>query len=480
MCGLAGLIGLTVKDLDVAPLANMMDVVHHRGPDAQGYALFSLVDAAPYTGSNSRHLDASPPGNVRVALGHRRLSIIDLSAAANQPMSYADGQYWLIFNGAIYNYIELRQQLQDAGFDFRTHSDTEVILAAYAQWGDRCVERFNGMFAFAIFDRPRRRVFCARDRFGIKPFYYALHNGVLRFGSEIKQLLETGLPRRTNASRVFDYLMVGSTDHHEETCFAGVKQLLPSRRMVITLEPDSADIQIERYWQPQRDLQLVDLPIDEASQRVRELLHDAVRLRMRCDVPLGSCLSGGLDSSTVVALMSQVRAAEGKDFEQHTFTFQPSDPSIDESRFADLVSQQVGAIRHIKTIDPGDVVERLDTFLWHEEEPIGDLTHFARSQVMALAHESGITVVLDGQGGDELFLGYPRYYVPAFLSYWRYEGFRKALREFRRATQNSSQGALRLASAALLFGNVSLRTQYFRRPRRKVDSASLPEVALGP
>lgn len=463
MCGLAGRIGLNQNSIDVAPLANMMDVVHHRGPNAQGYALFDIGGSPAVSGTNSRDLENRNWPNIRVAWGHRRLSIIDLSSAANQPMSYEDESYWLVFNGAIYNYIELREELLSAGLSFRTDSDTEVILAAYHHWGDQCVEHFNGMFAFAILDRPRRRVLCCRDRLGIKPFYYAIHDGVLSFGSEIKQLLEAGIPRKANPRRVFDYMIVGSTDHHEETCFAGVQQLMPGHRMTIELDQSQAPIRLEEYWSLQRDETIARLPIDEVSQRVRELLHDSVRLRMRCDVPLGSCLSGGLDSSTVVMLMSRIRAEQGKDFEQHTFTYRPSDAKIDESRYAQLVSQQIQAKRHIRTISPEEVFEKLDTFLWHEEEPIGDLTHFARSQVMALARERGVTVVLDGQGGDELFLGYPRYYVPTFLGYWQQQGFGKAVREFRLATKHSSLSPMRLAASSLLFGNVSLRTQFFRR-----------------
>ena len=463
MCGLAGRIGLSDQDIDVAPLAGMMDVVQHRGPNAQGFAFFYLSDRQPQTGVDSQDLNARQWSHVRVAFGHRRLSIIDLSAAANQPMSYADGKYWLVFNGAIYNYIELRSELQAAGLSFRTNSDTEVILAAYQHWGDDCVTHFNGMFAISILDRPKRRVVCFRDRLGIKPFYYSIHDGVLSFGSEIKQLLETGMPRKANPRRVFDYLIVGSTDHHEETCFDGIKQLLPSQRMVVDLGNGPAKIRTEEYWSPQRSDSVAKLSIEDAAAQIRDLLHDSVRIRMRCDVPLGSCLSGGLDSSTIVSLMSRIRSQDNLDFEQHTFTYQPSEQKIDESRFADLITRQVNAERHIKKIDPESLVEELDNFLWHEEEPIGDLTHFARAQVMALAKECGVTVVLDGQGGDELFLGYPRYYVPTFLHYWQDEGLGKALREFRLATRNSNISATRLVATAFLFGSVRVRTQFFRR-----------------
>lgn len=477
MCGLAGRIGLTNSELDVGPLANMMDAVEHRGPNAQGFALFGLNGEEPKTGADSRELKSKNWPNVRVAFGHRRLSIFDLSAAANQPMSYADGRYWLVFNGAIYNYLELREELESLGLTFRTKSDTEVVLAAYQQWGEHCVDRFNGMFAIAILDREKRKVVCLRDRLGIKPFYYSIVDGVLSFGSEIKQLLEAGVPRKANSRRFFDFLIVGSTDHHEETCFDGVKQLLPSHRMVVDLE--SGNVRFDEYWSPQRDDSIAKLSIDDASAQVRELLIDSVRIRMRCDVPLGSCLSGGLDSSTVVTLMSKIREEEGLTFDQHTFTYQPSDPKIDESHYADLVSNHVGAERHISKVDPQQIIEKLDRYLWHEEEPIGALNHFARAEVMANARSKGVTVVLDGQGGDELFLGYPRYYIPAFLRYWKDAGLTKSLREFRLATKNSDTSMTRLTLLALLFGNISLRTLFFRnRVRRWMNRNFLAEHSI--
>ena len=463
MCGLAGRVGLNLNSIDVSPLAGMMDVVAHRGPNAQGYALFGPPDTAPQTGVDSRDLRQQNWPHVRVALGHRRLSIIDLSEAANQPMRSSDGRHWLVFNGAIYNYVELRQELAAKGIGFRTDSDTEVILAAYQYWGEQCVEHFNGMFAFALYDRAQQRIVCCRDRLGIKPFYYAIHNQVLSFGSEIKQLLETDMPRHANPNRVFDYLVVGSTDHDEETCFAGVRQLLPGRRMVIDLAASNVDIQIEKYWSPQPDQAIEDLSQADAAERLRDLLEDSVRLRMRCDVALGSCLSGGLDSSTIVSLMSLVRERDGLDFEQHTFTYRPDHPSIDESHFATLVAERVGAKQHIKQMQPDEVVDRLDRFLWHEEEPIGDLTHVARANVMELARNCGVTVLLDGQGGDELFLGYPRYYIPVCLRYWRTSGLAKAIGEFRKATKHSSISPWRMAASAALFGSVEVRTFFFRQ-----------------
>lgn len=463
MCGIAGLVRLEDAELDARLLANMMDIVHYRGPDGQGFALFSHDDATVRTGNDSATLRNGQWPRIDVALGHRRLAIIDLSAAANQPMSYEDERYWIVFNGAIYNYVELRQELQSAGLPFRTTSDTEVILAAYRHWGLHCVDHFNGMFAIAIFDRTKRRVVCFRDRLGIKPFYYTLSDGIFRFASEIKQLLEAGAPRKVNPRLVFDYVISGTTDHCQETCFESVQQLLPSHRLVIQFANGRGKMETARYWQPERRTEHRTLSLESASEQVADLLMDSVKLRMRCDVPLGSCLSGGLDSSSVVTLMAANRKALQQDTPQHTFTYQPDEALIDESHFAKIVSDHVGAESHVTRIDPDELIRLLDTHLWHEEEPIANLSHFARARVMALAKQVGVTVVLDGQGGDELFLGYERYYVPAFLTFLRDYGPFKAFREFWLATRHSKLGMSRLLLYAFLFGNTRVRAMYFKR-----------------
>lgn len=446
----------------------MMDLVRYRGPDDEGYALLWFGGREAVTGGSAGDLRGRPPTDARVALGHRRLAIIDLSPEAHQPMAYAGGRVWVAFNGEIYNFVELRRDLERRGYTFRSRSDTEVIPAAYLEWGLDCVQQFNGMFAIVLVDVAERRVVAWRDRLGIKPLYYRLADGVLEIGSEIKQLLVGQACPRVNAARLLDHLVFDVTDHHEETCVAGVSQLLPGHRLVVSFgEGGGGRVSVERYWEPRRDPAVERLSVEEAAARVRDLVTDAVRLRMRSDVPLGSCLSGGLDSSTVVCLVSRLRQEQGLDIVQHTFTYQPDDPAIDESGYADLVARICGAVRNVTGVTAEDLGAYLDRHLWHNDEPTGGLSHFARSRVMALVRRTGVTVVLDGQGGDELFLGYERYYVPAFLNMVKRRRVGTALREFILSTRRSAVRLPRMAAYAMMFGSARVRARVLERRARR-------------
>src|SRR4051794_11408291 len=286
MCGIAGALdvrGGRRESLERL-VARMTELTAHRGPDGAGL----LVDGP-------------------AVLGHRRLAILDLSDAGRQPMATPDGAYWITFNGEIYNYLELADELRARGCRFRSTCDTEVLLHAYAEWGEASLERLNGMFAFAIWDRRRRRLFCARDRFGVKPFYYTFADGAFRFASEIKALLvDPAVPRRVNEPRVFDFLVHGLADHTGETMFEGVQQLEPGRSMVVDADTGAART---RRWYTPSPAELGPDPIDA----VRERMLDSVALRLRSDVPVGTCLSGGLDSSSVVAIAALLRSRAGAD-----------------------------------------------------------------------------------------------------------------------------------------------------------------------
>jgi asparagine synthase (glutamine-hydrolysing) len=378
MCGIAGTIDLrpglgSAEEL----VARMTDALAHRGPDDAG-------------------LYVEPP----VALGNRRLSILDLSPAGHQPMRSQDGLVWLTYNGEIYNYRELATDLRGRGYRFRSLGDTEVLLHAYLEWGADCLARLNGMFAFAVWDRRTRKLFCARDRLGVKPFYYTVARGRFRFASEIKALLlDKEVDRRPNDKRVFDFLARGLADHTEETMFEGIYQLPPGSHMSVS---PTEEVTRPTNWYRLRP---ADLDHGSASQVVRELLTDAVSLRLRSDVPVGTLLSGGLDSSSVTAIASRLRHAEGSD-PPASFTARSRDPRLDEGRYAATVLEVTGSRNHELLPDERRLLEELDLMLWYMDEPFHAASSYAHWKLMELTDKAGITVILDGSGGDEALLGY--------------------------------------------------------------------------
>lgn len=392
MCGIAGIYS-TTGEADPALLTAMSSRLAHRGPDGEG-----------------TYLQGS------VGLAHRRLSIIDLSDLASQPMTNEDETLWLVFNGEIYNYRELREDLLRAGHIFRSQTDSEVILHAYEEWGQTCVERLNGMWAFAIYDRKEDLLFCSRDRFGIKPFYYTVADDTFLFASEIKALLahpEVG--KEPNDARLMDYLAWGVLDHTPETMFAGVVQLPPAHSMVVrTGVPEEPT----PYWDLRISDALTGTDDPEAAARLRALLLDAVRLRLRSDVPVGTCLSGGIDSSTLTTLINDLIRQEtpaSVGGRQKTFSACYQDGRFDESRYIDEVVRATGVDAHRTFPDPEEVKRDLERLVYLQDEPFGSLSIYAQYRVMALAGEH-VTVVLDGQGADEQLGGYIGYIVPYLRS----------------------------------------------------------------
>ncbi len=374
MCGIAGIISSDHKDH--AYIAEMTDLVAHRGRDGCGH----FVDHGS------------------VSLGHRRLKIIDLSDDANQPMTIL-GNVHIVFNGEIYNYLELRDELKAMGYLFGTDSDTEVLLTAYLAWGKDCLHHLNGMFAFIIYDPRRRVVFAARDRFGIKPIYWwETPTGAILVASEIKQF--TGHPLWKpvgNKETLTDFLKSGLVDHTDETMFAGVYQLRGGEAVVIPLDdPDISkykyrwyDLEKEAAWRSATYRTVYEGfalaksgkgRYDLAVEHFRHLLKSSVHLRMRSDVPVGSCLSGGLDSSSIVCLAAPV-AGEG----MHTFTLISEDKSVDESEYAQSVVDKTGTVRHLVEVTPQELFERLDELVWHQDEPFQSTSMYGQWKVFAVA-----------------------------------------------------------------------------------------------
>ncbi|MGN3974574.1 asparagine synthase (glutamine-hydrolyzing) [Tsuneonella sp. SYSU-LHT278] len=381
MCGISGLAGGTI---DRARIGAMVEVQHHRGPDGSGV-----------------YLDPAR----RAALGHNRLSIIDLSDAGLQPMADASGRRWLAFNGEVYNFVELREEL--SGYPFTSASDSEVILAAYDRWGPACVERFIGMFAFAIWDEAEGTLFCARDRLGIKPFHYAQLGETFAFSSEIKALIAAGMAPRADLDTWGAYLEHGLYDHGEATFFVGVRTLPPGH----TLTWRFGKTTIAPYWQlAQAAGAPLSLTDDEALERLDALITDAVRLRLRSDVPLGVNLSGGLDSSLLFAFVDQ---AEGAAADLNCFTAGFDDPKYDEAQFAEGLPRRRHWTQHIERLGAEQAWSLIDPLTRHEEAPFGGIATLAYYNLHRRIREEGVTVVLEGQGVDELFAGYAYYRQPA-------------------------------------------------------------------
>jgi asparagine synthase (glutamine-hydrolysing) len=422
VCGIAGVFSAELP-IEAEIIGTMTHILRHRGPDDEGYIALNTQEEArrPYilTGAESKVTADFPLqqflGKANLYLGHRRLAIVDLSPAGHQPMHYGD-HLWLIFNGEIYNYIELGQELKAAGYVFNTETDSEVILAAYDRWGEECVTRFNGDWAFCILDLRQHILFLSRDRYGIKPLYFAKIEKYFAFASEIKAIVSLPfVPRSLNHEMAFHYLGLFCRTHTDETLFEGVYQLLPGQNMRVDIR--TGGIQRWQYYTLSYCMELGAYNHNKAlsyAQDIRDLLFDAVRLRLRADVPVGTCLSGGLDSSAIVAIMAKLLGAELNALVQNTFTASYPGEPIDEGHFARSVIKNTGAVGHFVYPTREEFFHTLATILYHQDEPFGGTSVYAQWKVMQEASHH-VKVVLDGQGGDEVFAGYRDYHL-SFLA----------------------------------------------------------------
>jgi asparagine synthase (glutamine-hydrolysing) len=385
MCGICGILGFGDQfPVDDQLAERMSDTISHRGPDDAG---------------------VWHRGEERVALGHRRLSIIDLSPAGHQPMSNEDGSVWITYNGEVYNHASLRDELEGKGHVYRSNTDTESVLHLYEEEGARCVERLHGMFAFAIWDSRRRELFLARDRLGVKPLYVARLPGGLVFGSELKAILaHPSVVPDLDEHAFADYLTFAFTPP-PRTMYKGIEKLAPAERMVVRADGSTKR---ERYWSPFSSRvasQVAAMSEADMRERLLELLRASIRKRMMSDVPYGVFLSGGLDSSTNVALM-----AEASSQPVRTFSTAPRDhEQYDELRYARDVARRFGTDHHEVVIDSDDMKQFLPALLFHQDEPLADPTAVPQHYVTKLARDNGVIVVQAGEGSDELFHGYKGY-----------------------------------------------------------------------
>ena len=368
----------------------MTDALRHRGPDGEGLW------------SNKKNT---------VHLGHRRLAIIDLSSKAAQPMGFAN-RYQITYNGEIYNYIEIRTFLQNKGYNFLTHSDTEVILAAYDFWKEKCLQQFDGMFAFAIWDEKEEKLFAARDRFGEKPFYYYEDEGNFIFASEMKALWAIGVEKKINNKMLLNYITLGHVQNcidKEQTFFDDIYSLPPSH--YLTYEPSSTQLsKITRYWSLNKEMK-IEIAADDAIEKFTELFNTSVKRRLRSDVVLGTSLSGGLDSSAIAYTINQLQKNNSSNSARMLQTFSAVFPAFenDESGYIQLVSSNLNMINHQEQPSALDLINDFEKLCYHQEEPFQSSGIFAQYKVFELAQKNGVKVLLDGQGADEILAGYPRY-----------------------------------------------------------------------
>ncbi|MCA9125832.1 MAG: asparagine synthase (glutamine-hydrolyzing) [Planctomycetales bacterium] len=393
MCGITG--GLWLDESQaIAPatLDAMVASLEHRGPDDSGVHVEQL----------QRDVAGLVPG---VALGFRRLSIIDL-AGGHQPLCNEDGSIWLAFNGEIYNYRDLRRRLEGSGHQFQTHSDSETIVHLYEDLGTDCFSHLNGMFAIAIWDRNQRRLILARDRLGKKPLFYQDRQGQLLFGSELKSLAASPSFDRSLSKAAVDQFLTYQYVPHQNSIYQSARKLAPGH--FIVFQPDRDAVQ-KQYWSVDWTHE-VDISPQEATGRLEELLQDSIRLRLRSDVPLGAFLSGGIDSSLIVALSQQQL-----DNPLHTFSIGFREADFDETKYARLVADWVRTEHHEYKISP-DAVSMLEQLVWHYDEPFGDSSAIPTWHLCKWTREH-VTVALSGDGGDELFAGYDRYRA-LWMSRW--------------------------------------------------------------
>jgi asparagine synthase (glutamine-hydrolysing) len=438
MCGIAGIISADVSFVSTERLKQMTDALAHRGPDGEGQWINSS-------------------GNV--GLGHRRLSVIDLSDAGHQPMHYA-GRYAVVHNGEIYNYIELREALEKKGYSFRTRTDTEVIAAAYDAYGEECVDEFDGMFAFTIWDEQEKKLFAARDRFGEKPFFYFHDKHKFLFASEMKALWQAGIPRQSNLKMLFNFLTIGYTgnpNRPEETFFENMYKLPAACFLIYSLT--NHELVIEKYW----DIDVTGekkIKDEEAIEKFSSLFQQSVNRRWRSDVPAGTSLSGGLDSSSIVAASHSLQKT-GRDIKCFTASFPCFEK--DETAMAAGVAETFGLLHFTVPVYAEDFIHEWEKLCHHQEEPFGSAGVFAQYKAYGHAAKYGVTVLLDGQGADETLAGYHKYYK----WYWQ-ELFRKRkllrsgeLKSARQSGVNEKFGIRNiLASLFPEFASVVLEKQY--------------------
>ncbi|WP_373073582.1 asparagine synthase (glutamine-hydrolyzing) [Sulfurimonas sp.] len=435
MCGISGIINKNANCVDKNEITKMNDLISHRGPDSDGF----------YFQKN-------------FAFAHRRLSILDLSDDGHQPMNYMD-KFTITYNGEIYNYLEIKQELIEFGYVFKSHTDTEVILAAYDKWEQKCVEKFNGMWAFAIYDKEKDIIFCSRDRFGIKPFYYLNNSDKFIFGSEIKQLLNFNNKNKVNKKILVNYVVTGYLEYSEETFFSNIIKLQGSHNLVYDLKNNTFNIY--KYYNIKIDEDIKKLSLEKSVELYKNELSRSIEYRLRSDVKVGTCLSGGLDSSTVATMASE-KYEKSSDSSFTAIHAKSIDKATDESLFAEQVANISNLDMNVVEPSIKDFKKSIEEVVYTQEEPFGSTSIFMQYFVMKKAKNIGCTVLLDGQGGDETLLGYDKYYPAMFIDIFKNHGFFSLIRSIHSSSKHSNRmGIMNILKFSIGFSFAEIRKKLY-------------------
>ena len=408
MCGLAGLFILPDSPQPLPDFNLALSAMKHRGPDDEGFLAFNTVTTA-----NSVNVGEDLSA-FNLFLAFKRLSIIDLSSAGHQPMISKNGRFFMVFNGEIYNYKELKSELSDVGVPFFSETDSEVLLNAWIQWGSAVLPRLIGMFSFAIYDQENKKLTLGRDAFGVKPLFYSISNDKVAFASEIDTLkcLLPDLALTTDYQEVYNYLVWGNYDESDRSFSSELKHLPPAHLLEISLNTYFS-FSISSWWKPSIK-ENKNISFADAALHLRELFLHSVKLHIRSDVPIGAALSGGIDSSAIVCAMRYV----APDLPIHTFSYIAANKNISEEYWVDKVNENVKAISHKVSIDEPDILKDMDNIISLQGEPFGSTSIYAQYRIYQEAKREGIKVILDGQGADELLAGYSGYPAERLKSLW--------------------------------------------------------------
>lgn len=441
MCSISGIINFKKQYDQSHEIKKMCDVSIHRGPDGDGHIFYDTLSKKP--GLKTSNL----------ALGHRRLKIIDLSRSGDQPMSNEDNTVWIVYNGEIYNYLELKEELRQKGHIYKSTSDTEVILHAYEEYGEECVKRFNGMWSFCIYDTRKNILFCSRDRMGEKPFFYYHDEDTFIFSSEIKSIFASKIIKASpNYKAVYSYLIrnLGYTAYTGETFFKDIFQLKAGHSLVIPL--DTGSLSIKKYWSFPLNNELRGTD-HELIAMFRDIFMDAVKLRLRSDVPVSSYLSGGLDSSSVASFASSILGKGSLT----TFSSCFDNPQYDEREYINKVIDHWNLKSHFIFPRAENFLNELPSLIWHQEEPFLHLNVYSQWEIMKAVKAKGFKVILNGHGGDEALAGYPKdfaFYFADFLKKGNILGYLKELKGYDGTTLNYPGSSAAADSFKILLSGV--------------------------
>ncbi len=461
MCGILSIVNRKI-DAGSEKLIKASAIIKHRGPDDEGFLtwipgerpiVWAGNDTADSTRQHWKYNKLETGQQFKVGFGHRRLSILDLSPGGHQPMNYGEAGLAITFNGEVYNYLEIKAELEKLGQRFNTTTDTEVILHAWATWGPDCLNKFNGMFAFVILDYKKNQLYAVRDRFGVKPLYYYKNDDNLYLASEIKQIRTCpDFKVDLNETLARQFLATGAVDHTDGTFYNGITSLTCGHYIHMNLDSDTLDFEIKKWY----TLKPAEWSgsFDDAAGQFRKLLTDAVSLRLRSDVKVGSCLSGGLDSSSIVCIAADLLKAKGDFAGQETVTACYENAKYDEWKFAEEVIKKTNAHPHRTFPSFTQLQEEIDSFIWHQDEPTGSTSQFSQWAVFKATNKAGLKVMIDGQGADEQLAGYGGNDIPYYTGLMKKAKILALIDEvnhYKKANGSIPKGFL-LAAMQLTFG----------------------------